>query len=270
MKSWEKYLVGAGAGAGGFFAGSYALQKAMMPTERADVGLDDTKVSIHVASYNEENTIRETLESLVNQEYYKLNGDVKIVLLDSDSTDDTRDIARQYLRNEHIWLVPKGKLSARHNGIVRDEEADIILATDADCIYPKHWLSNMVKPFEDYSIVGVYGHRLSKEDPFWKPLRAYWTAVSHGVWKQFLGCNSGFRRWAYFEAGGFDLSVDEFDRMEIWQEEEWDFRKRLEEVGKVEHVTNSGILTSDRHMPFTLSETDYTTWKKEREEGLRF
>jgi len=241
------------------------VKRRTAPKEAKNLNLGDVRVSIHLPTLNEEEWIRSSLESLRDQPLYRKSEQVKIVVLDSHSTDNTVAIAEEHA--DRVLTVPRGKLNARHAGIGWDE-ADIIVSADADCEYPRGWLSHLLEPFSDPSVVATHGAAVS-EGFVWSPLRAWATGV--GFYRRiFSARNSAFRRGAYFGCGGFDLSVDQFDRDgELNQEEERRFKEKLEEVGEVRYV-DIAVSTSERQMPLVLGDGAVKKYRKERERGIRF
>lgn len=248
--------------------GTSYIERSLSPEEPRPVSLDDETVHIHVVAFNEEHFIEDTLESLIEQPVCREHENVSIVLVDSYSTDRTRQIAREYV--DDVVLVDRGKLTARDQAIRQSKDATIIVNTDADTIYPTHWLSHVLAPFSDPEIVGVAGPKLSR-DPLYKPLRAWWSLVVERRSRHYPAPNSAFRRNAYLESGGFDLSIDEFDRNgELNREEEYAFRDRLNEIGTIEW-TDAGVFTSERQQPISLTDSEAVAkFKRERKAGLRF
>jgi len=267
MKDWQKKAAAAvGSGIGTTLIGSYLIERRLKSYEPIDLSLGGLTVDIQNYSFNEEGYIGETLESLRKQPLYRRSDDVLLTVVDSKSTDRTVEIARRYA--DRVWTASRGKLSARDLG-TRRSDADIIVSTDSDTLYKKGWLSNLLAPFSDPEVVAVHGPKLSR-DWFWKPWRAWWSGVFHRHSGIFSATNSAFRRSAYIKAGGFDLSVDQFERGgELNQEEERNFLKRLERVGKVEYVPVAP-LTSERQMPFTTEDGRAEKFRREREAGVRF
>ncbi|GAI26060.1 unnamed protein product, partial [marine sediment metagenome] len=195
---------------------------------------------------------------------YKKGG-IKLVVLDSSSTDRTVEISRKYA--DVVLEVPRGKLSARDAGIRRDD-ADIIVAVDSGDLYPPGWLSCLLEPFSDPNVVAAHGAVMSK-DILWKPAIA-WSNLVRPV-RTLSGRNSAFRRSAYFQIGGFDLSVNQFDRGELQNEEEIRFLARMKSVGKVVFVWNASMFRSERMMPVTLEmDGRIEKYKREIAQKVRF
>jgi len=269
METWQKLLAGVGSGVTAFLLGSKSIENRISP-EPKDVSLGEVSVDIQTYTLNEEGFLSETAESILSQPLFqKCRENVTLTLVDSHSTDGTREIAEKYY--DRIWLAERGKLNARDYG-TRRTDADIIVSTDADAEYPEGWLSNLLAPFSSSEVVAAHGPKLSKRGSFfWKPFRAWWSGYLHEVSGIMSAGNSAYRRRAYFECGGFDLSVDQMDREgELNEEEEHEFRRKLEEIGEVVYLSENAIRVSERAMPFTLADGGVEKYREEREKGIRF
>ena len=222
-------------------------------------------MDIQTYTLNEEGFLSETADSILSQPLFqKCRENVTLTLVDSHSTDGTREVAEKYY--DRIWLAERGKLNARGFG-TRESDSDILIPTDADTVYPSGWLSNILEPFSDPDVVATHGAVMS-EGSVWSPFRS-WTAGVEFYRTIFTARNSAFRRSAYFECGGFDLSVDQYDRDgELNEEEERKFMDRLETVGRVVYVPIA-VKTSERQLP-SLSGGRVEKYKEEQEKGVRF
>jgi cellulose synthase/poly-beta-1,6-N-acetylglucosamine synthase-like glycosyltransferase len=112
--------------------------------------------TVIVAARNEEKSIAQCLQSLV-QQTYPVNK-YEIIVVDDGSIDMTASIVRSFSErypNIHLLSLPVGaerensrKPSAITKGI--DQAiGEIILTTDADCIVPPRWIEIMVNHFEN-------------------------------------------------------------------------------------------------------------------------
>jgi hopene-associated glycosyltransferase HpnB len=106
----------------------------------------NAKVAVVVPARDEAHSIRQSLESLLAQEY---PGELSIILVDDNSTDETVKIATALapprnltvLRGEPLPSGWSGKLWAVHQGLAHQsaKSADFILLTDADIAHaPTH------------------------------------------------------------------------------------------------------------------------------------
>ena len=107
-------------------------------------------VSILIAARNEEMLLPKCLESLTKIDYPLEK--LKIYIINDSSKDATEEIAKEYTnRYKHFQLINisnklpglDGKMNALCQGIDHTD-GEIILITDADCIVPPNWVSDMV------------------------------------------------------------------------------------------------------------------------------
>ena len=129
-----------------------------------------TFVSIIVPAYNEETVIGERIKNLVELDYPK--DKYEIIIVESGSTDNTYKIVKDMMEH-HKDSKPtlkvvneeerKGKASAINLG-KKHAEGEIILVTDANSIFDRNVLSEIMPHFKD-SKVGAVGGRYVVSDP---------------------------------------------------------------------------------------------------------
>lgn len=124
-----------------------------------------TKVTVVIPVYNGEKTLRQCLESVLHQTYKNY----EIIVVDNNSTDETRRVVKNFYHKKlrYIFEEHKSRGAARNAGILV-AMGEIIAMTDADCIVPKNWLEELIKPILHESESAVMGH---EEDL----LKNYWT-----------------------------------------------------------------------------------------------
>lgn len=113
-------------------------------------------ISIVVPSYNQGRYIKETIDSIVNQDYQPL----EIIIIDGGSTDETVEILSSYNANENlIWIseLDNGVVEAVNKGL-RMAKGNIIGIQSSDDIYMPRTLSLIVSHFKADNHIGfVYG-----------------------------------------------------------------------------------------------------------------
>lgn len=113
-------------------------------------------VSVIIPVYNDPDGIRDTLSALTKQTYPPER--VEILPVDNGSTDDTRDVIRQFERKyDTVRLVVEdeiqGSYAARNSG-VEQATGDIFAFVDADMYMDESWLETAVEAMDDVSYVG--------------------------------------------------------------------------------------------------------------------
>jgi glycosyltransferase AglI len=112
-------------------------------------------ISVIIPVYNDPQGLRDTLNSLVNQEYDKSL--YEIIVADNGSTDNTINIAHSFINDypDLIKLVIEDKIqssyAARNKGI-KNSKGDIIAFIDADMTVEDDWLSKISNFMSDKSI----------------------------------------------------------------------------------------------------------------------
>ena len=111
------------------------------------------EVSIVIPAYNEEKNILQTLYSLTNNVTDKV---VEIVVVNNNSKDKTEELVLS--TGVRCVLETKQGITAARNAGLAAANGKYILNADADSIYPKHWVAEMIRPFDnDQNVAVVYG-----------------------------------------------------------------------------------------------------------------
>ena len=118
---------------------------------------------IIIPAHNEEDSISQTLESLVNQTLLPK----QLVVVNDNSTDKTQDIVETYA-DKHPWItlvnskssnahLPGSKIiNAFYKGYeVIDDVYDIICKFDADLIFPDNYLEQLAFHFKNNEKLGM-------------------------------------------------------------------------------------------------------------------
>ncbi len=134
------------------------------------------KIAIVIPAHNEEQFIKLTLESLLNQSHAVS----QIILVDDNSTDRTREIALSYSKKLPLQVVsttskavniPGSKVIQAFNfGLshLNIEEYDIICKFDADLIFPENYLEVLASRFRESEAIGmVAGHCTIEKNGEW-------------------------------------------------------------------------------------------------------
>ena len=127
-------------------------------------------------AYNAESFIEKSLDCLKKQKYH--HKDIEVLLIDSNSTDNTKKIMNEFKDNNiHSFSTikvldnPKKILPCGWNVALKEAKGDVILRVDAHSIFPENFIKENVKEIENgENIVG--GHRISitSDDSRWQKL----------------------------------------------------------------------------------------------------
>ena len=100
------------------------------------------KVSIITVSFNSVNTIADTIESVLNQDF----PNIEYIIVDGNSSDGTVDIIRQYENQISKWISEKdqGMYDAMNKGIAM-ATGDVIGILNSDDVYMnQHVISELM------------------------------------------------------------------------------------------------------------------------------
>lgn len=179
-------------------------------------------VSVVMAAHDEKDSIAQCLNALKNQDY---DPDFyEVIAADDRSTDGTSELLGAIgeiwprLRIIQIDHVPEG-ISPKKNALasaIQLSQGEIILATDADCIVPKGWISGMVSRFEPgvAMVAGIapYNPRpgllnsFIRHEYLWNAaLSAGSIALGHGTHAS--GRNIGFKKDIFLALEGYGESA---------------------------------------------------------------
>lgn len=134
----------------------------------------DPLVSVIIPAYNEENYIKDCLESIFEQTYKN----IEIIVLDDGSTDDTKSIIEKFPVSYYL-LDHKGPGVARNYG-GKKAKGEILVFLDADMRYHREYISNLIKPIIKGKAVGTF----NKEE---------YVANTTNMWANCWSINSGFK-----------------------------------------------------------------------------
>ena len=134
----------------------------MLVTALRDQPRPRPKCSIVVAVFNERPTFPLLMDALLKKEIPGV--DREIIVIESNSTDGTRELAEQYRAHPEIKLVlqdrPRGKGNAVREGF-RHATGDIVLIQDADLEYDLDDYDALLAPILSHRALFVLGTRHS-------------------------------------------------------------------------------------------------------------
>jgi GT2 family glycosyltransferase len=165
------------------------------------------KVSVVVASYNGERTLKACLDSLERLNY----PDYEVILVDDGSTDTTRQIAFAHPNVRFFRHEKNLGLSVARNTGIAAATGEIIAFTDSDCRADEDWLYYLVSSLVESDFAGMGGpNLLPPEDSLVaaavmaSPGGPAHVMLNDRQAEHIPGCNMAFHKWALQQVGGFD------------------------------------------------------------------
>lgn len=147
----------------------------------------------------------------------------EIIVIDSSSDDDTRELVR---RHTDVKLIVIERKEFDHGGTrdmaLRKSKGDFVLFLTQDALpRTSHYITDILEPFQDERVALVYGRQVPRQDArYAERLVREYTYPNHSVVieredirrmgiKAFRATDvcSAYRRSAYYEVGGFDNPV---------------------------------------------------------------
>jgi cellulose synthase/poly-beta-1,6-N-acetylglucosamine synthase-like glycosyltransferase/peptidoglycan/xylan/chitin deacetylase (PgdA/CDA1 family)/spore germination protein YaaH len=114
-------------------------------------------ISVVIAAYNEEKVIRRTVESVLANGYPKL----EVIVVDDGSSDATLGILRHAFAGDarvRVYTQANQGKSAALNHAIAYAANDILVALDADTIFPAGTIGKLVRHFADPRVGAVSGN----------------------------------------------------------------------------------------------------------------
>lgn len=115
-------------------------------------------VSLIIAAYNEEKSIRKKIENSLALDYPAEQ--LEIIVTSDGSDDETEEIVKEYAARDvilHSW-PRRGKIFALKDSVAR-ATGDIIVFSDANTLYHPQSIRKLVRNFADAEVGGVCGNQ---------------------------------------------------------------------------------------------------------------
>ena len=139
------------------------------------------KISIITVSFNSAKTIKETIESILIQDY----NNIEYIIIDGGSSDETTNIVKSYSEKISYFISEKdnGIYDAMNKGI-KVATGDIVGILNSDDFYPNSFvLSNVAKTFKKYNCDAVYGDLVYVNKKDTTQIKRYWQAGNYNTSK---------------------------------------------------------------------------------------
>tara|TARA_B100001142_G_C14312075_1_gene647021 strand:+ start:966 stop:1736 length:771 start_codon:yes stop_codon:yes gene_type:complete len=143
--------------------------------------IKELKISIITVVLNSASTIKDTIESIISQNYKN----IEYIVIDGGSTDGTIEIVQAY--EKHIAYfsseIDSGIYDAMNKGIIA-ASGDVIGILNSDDFYPNSFVvSNVAESFHRYSCNAVYGDLVYVKAYDVSKIVRYWQAGEYSTLK---------------------------------------------------------------------------------------
>jgi len=179
-----------------------------------------TSVDIVVPCYNVEMTVKNCVESLINQSFIKEN--YNCFFINDASTDQTGVILEKYKNEKNITIIHNEKnsgLSLSRNFGIQAGSSDFIAFLDGDMVPNEDWIISFQSYF-DKNIIAVMGDNVPPNNISLTPVEKYYFGNLRGA-RQYndkdkiplqymLFGNAMIRRQALVECGMFDGKIKKY------------------------------------------------------------
>lgn len=188
-------------------------------------------ISIIIPTYNNEKTLEKTIPSILNQKY---KGNIEVILVDDNSPDNTKDIAKKFglklIRHEKNMGLANSVNDGFYNA-----SYDLVCIIHDDVLLPDDkWLSKLIPHLQDPSIAAVTSPVIMTKEiwnrlNFWEKAMYVWEL---GDWQKSItalnysdGKNDIYKKEIFLKFGGFDSSTYRVACEDV------DLSKRLQRAG---------------------------------------
>jgi len=165
------------------------------------------QITVGICVKNAEDTIRETIQSILMQDYPA--GLTEIIIVDGNSKDATLSIIRNLLSKTRVrWrLYSDGGRGLGHarQAVVNHARGRYIIFVDSDVVIRNEFLREQVEFLNLHPRVGVGLGRYMYEEG--KSLLSNTWNLCLSAFPGFVGCAFSFRKDAVRDAGGFDEQI---------------------------------------------------------------
>ena len=181
------------------------------------------KLSVIICTYNRDDHIVKTLDSLYNQSALKTN--YEVIIVDNNSKDKTSVICKEYIDNHaelkiRYFLETNQGLSFARNRGIKETNYEIISFIDDDAISTNDYVENLLKSFKtNKKAISVGGKVIpiypKGKEPTWmsKYLWSIAAKVDQGnLTHEFknkypVGCNMAFNKEIFDKYGLFNEDI---------------------------------------------------------------
>lgn len=178
---------------------------------------NDFFISVLIATYNRSRSLKDTLDSLLNQER-KDNFSYEAIVIDNNSSDKTKSTIESYMEKfagklKYVFEPKQGKAYALNAGI-HQARGEVLAFTDDDVIVDKKWLQAIYDIFQNEEVKCAGGKILAlwdREKPLWysDKIETVIPHIDYGNTERLIeyatGANMAVRKEVFEKTGLFEI-----------------------------------------------------------------
>ena len=141
-------------------------------------------ISVMMPTYNNAKYIKQAIESVYAQKY----GNLEIIVVDDGSTDNTKEILKQYKNIKYFYIEHKG-ISFARNTALANSKGEYVAFCDSDDYWLPEKLNTQVQYFKEHpncEIVFTKYENIFENDELKKNKRAMHEKLIEDSFKQYL------------------------------------------------------------------------------------
>jgi len=215
-------------------------------------------VSVLIPAFNEQDSLKDTVESILNSDYKQIK---EVIIINDGSIDNTLKIAKQLEKKYSKVKVFNKKNSGKADSLnqaLKIAKSELIAVVDADSYPDKHAISSMVGYFDDEKMGAVTTRILvRKKDNFIRKMQAIEYKVIAFTRKLL-----GFLDSIYVTPGPMAL----YRKSALFQINGFDKKNMTEDIEATWHLINDGykIRMSFLSKSLTVAPDTLKKWFKQR------
>jgi len=179
-------------------------------------------VSIVITTKNEENNIKNCLLSILNQSYPR--DLIEIIVVDNDSTDNTKKIAKKYA--DTVANIGPERNTQRNYGMKDLSKGDYLVWIDADMILSKNLIENCIDYLSKNKYIALNIPEIILGDDFFSKVRRFERSFYNNT---VIDGSRVILRDSFIKSGGFSKD---------WEHgpDDWDLDKELKLIGEIGYI----------------------------------
>ena len=179
------------------------------------------KISVVIPAYNAEHTIKETIESVLQQTF----SDFELIVINDGSTDRTLEVVQSITDSRlNVLSYENGGLSVARNRGIYQATGEFIAFLDADDLWTSDKLELQLAALQEHPDAGVaysWTYYIDEQgQPLFAGIRIFYQGNVHAdlLIKNFIlnGSNPLIRRQAIESIGEFDPAFPHFADWDYW------------------------------------------------------